>query len=105
MCAMWRCPLNNRITAGLSFIGVFLSITVIIAIAALFLPAIPKCKPSAKRITCVNNLKQIGIAHRSWLIDQPPSTNAGGSVQPLNRPEAEQAVSAGGNQTQRLLIP
>jgi hypothetical protein len=44
-------------------------------------------EPVAQRITCVNNLKQIGLAFRTWAIDHDGSypfnlsTNAGGTME------------------------
>jgi prepilin-type N-terminal cleavage/methylation domain-containing protein len=38
-------------------------------LAALLLPALAKPKTSAQKINCVNNLKQIGVAFRTWALD------------------------------------
>jgi hypothetical protein len=45
------------------------------------------CKPVAQKITCVNNLKHIGLAFRLWALDNDDrfpcnvSTNAGGAME------------------------
>lgn len=50
-------------------------------------PIFPEYLPNARRITCVKNLKQIGLSFRGWALDnagQFPfnvSTNAGGTME------------------------
>jgi prepilin-type processing-associated H-X9-DG protein len=58
-----------------SFIAAFTLIELLIAIvclgllAALLLPALARAKARSSRINCVNNLKQIGVAFRTWSVD------------------------------------
>jgi hypothetical protein len=55
--------------------------------AAMLLPALARAKTRAQSISCVNNLKQIGLAYRMWAMDngdQFPfnvSTNKGGTLE------------------------
>jgi prepilin-type processing-associated H-X9-DG protein len=59
---------------------------VIVALVSLF-PFVTKAKPKAKRINCVNNVKQIGLSFRLWAGDNNDkypmqvSTNLGGSME------------------------
>jgi len=58
-----------------------LSVLAIVAIlAAMMLPALSKAKSKAQRISAINNLKQVGLAARTWAIDNsdamPPSFEA-----------------------------
>ncbi|HEU5124056.1 MAG TPA: type II secretion system protein [Verrucomicrobiae bacterium] len=65
---------------------VLIVIAVLIFFAALILPALHKAG-SNKRISCVNNLKQVGLAYRVWSGDNGDkypmavSTNQGGSME------------------------
>jgi type II secretory pathway pseudopilin PulG len=63
-------------------------------LAALVLPAIPRVKQKQWRIQCVDNLKQLGLAYRTWAIDNAtdPSpqvtTNRGEAHGPRSSTEA-----------------
>jgi hypothetical protein len=56
-------------------------------LAAMLLPALARAKSKAQRIACVNNMKQIGLAFRTWAIDNDGnypfnlSTNKGGTME------------------------
>ena len=74
---------EQRIQA-LTLIEVLAILSAITVVAALILPALASAKRSAQRIYCVNNLDQIGLAHRIWAGDhsekyplQSTSTNNG----------------------------
>src|ERR1035441_635287 len=45
------------------------TIACVALLAAVFLPALAKSKTRSSRIGCTNNLKQIGLAFRTWAID------------------------------------
>jgi hypothetical protein len=54
----------------LGYVGMVLSLVAGIAmLAALMLPALAKAKSKAQTISCVNNMKQIGLAARIWAND------------------------------------
>ncbi len=73
----------------LGYVSLALSLVVL---PAMFLPALARAKSRAQRINCANNLKQIGLALKTWGLDhgdQFPfnvSTNAGGTAE-LARPD------------------
>jgi len=73
-----------RDMSAMTIIELLVVIVVIGVLASMLLPAIVKHKGRAERITCLNNLKEIGTAYRLWSGD-------GG-----DRPQAESTVQRGG---------
>ncbi|MDB6126048.1 MAG: prepilin-type N-terminal cleavage/methylation protein [Pedosphaera sp.] len=60
---------NSRSSQAYTLLEVLVVIAIIAILAALFLPAVMRTKAKAKRIQCVSNLKQTGVAFHLFMHD------------------------------------
>jgi len=78
---------SNQINRALTLVEVSVVIATLAVLVILFLPALANAKKKAQRISCVNNLMQIGLAFRVWegdhtnLYPMSISTNLGGTFE------------------------
>ncbi len=85
--------ISLRRRAGLTFVEVLVVVGIVVLLAALLLPALVRPRRvHSTRISCMGNLKQVGLATLLWANDHEDqfpfaSTNANSSLRWTNSPE------------------
>src|SRR6266436_3932652 len=63
---MSKSDVQNR---GFSLIELLVVVAIVSILAAILLPALSRAKSRSSRISCICNLKQVGVAFRTWALD------------------------------------
>jgi prepilin-type N-terminal cleavage/methylation domain-containing protein/prepilin-type processing-associated H-X9-DG protein len=87
---------GRRSTSGFTLIELLVVIAIIAVLIALLLPAVQAAREAARRIQCVNNLKQIGLAIHNYISSNDTVPPAGSWINSKNPPTYASYPGGGG---------